>query len=106
MMNALKLPLTACAIALALAACADMDWTKAGADKAMVSRDLDDCRGNALRNAPPPGAVASQDPQMVDRGSAPNTGRPAGSSNERFIAEHEAVRQCMVSRGYKLTPAQ
>ena len=106
MMKALKLLTTACAAALALAACADMDWTKPGADKPTVSRDLDACRGAALRNTPPGPANASQNPEVVDRASAPVAGRPAGSDNERFIAEHDSVRQCMASRGYKLTPAQ
>ena len=101
MMNAPKLTLIACAVASLVAACADMDWTKAGADKAAVSRDMDDCRGAWLRRAEPPEAKASQErtqPAVV----AP--GRPAGSANERFIAEHEAVRQCMVAKGYQLTP--
>src|SRR3954467_10397192 len=106
MMKALKLPLTACAIAIALAACTDMDWTKPGADKAMVSRDLETCRGAALRNTPPGPASASQNPQVVDSAAPPVAGRPADSANARFVAEHDAVRQCMASRGYRLTPAQ
>ena len=91
------------AFALSLGACADMDWTRPGADKAAVSRDLDECRGRALRGSPPEAAGRTQDPQLVDRGANPNTGR---TSNERFIAEHDAVRQCMVGRGYQLTPAR
>ncbi|HEX2827808.1 MAG TPA: hypothetical protein VHP37_15755 [Burkholderiales bacterium] len=102
-MSAFKLSPFACAAALALAACADMDWTKPGADKAAVSRDMDDCRGAWLRRAEPPEAKASQErtqPAVV------SPGRPAGSANERFIAEHEAVRQCMVAKGYQLAPAR
>jgi hypothetical protein len=101
-MNALPLSLIACALSLSLAACADMEWTRAGADKAAVSRDLDECRGAALRRAPPSGGVVSQDPQMVDRGATPSSARPAGTSNERFMAEHEDVRRCMSGKGYQL----
>ena len=94
-----------CALAV-LAACAEMDWTKAGADKAAVTRDLDECRGRALRGVQPPAASVTHDPQAVDRGGSPSGSRPATGANERFIAEHEAVRQCMVARGYKLAPPQ
>jgi hypothetical protein len=103
MMNALKLSLIACAGA-ALTACADMDWTRAGADKAAVSRDIDDCRGAWLRRSEPPEVKASQ-ATATSRGAAP-PGRPATSANERFIAEHDAVRQCMTAKGYQLTPAR
>ena len=104
MMNALNLPLIVCAAALGLAACADMDWTRAGADKATVSRDMDDCRGAWLRRAEPPEVKASQQSTTSAVTTAPT--RPAATSNERFIAEHDAVRQCMVSKGYQLTPAR
>src|SRR5687767_7361203 len=94
--------------ALLLAACAEMRWSKPGADQAAVSRDLDECRGNALRRAAPlgPGAPTA-DPQVpVDRAATPAGNRSAtGSSNERFIAEHENVRVCMTGRGYQLQPA-
>ena len=106
MMNTLPFPLIAFALALSFAGCAEMQWTKAGANNATVSRELDECRGAALRRAPPPGGVASQDPQVIDRGATPMATRPSGTSNERFIAEHDAVRQCMAQRGYTLTPAR
>jgi hypothetical protein len=103
MMNSTLSTLLAGALALSLAACADMDWTKAGADKAAVSRDLDDCRGAALGRSPPANAIMPQD-RTVTGAVAP--GRPAGSANERFISEHESVRACMVGRGYQLAPAK
>jgi hypothetical protein len=92
----------ACALALALAACAEKEWTRPGADSAAVSRDLDACRGASLQRTPPPQAVVSQDPITVDRGATPMTTRPAAVANERFIAEHEDVRRCMAQRGYQL----
>ena len=105
MKTSLSLTALSCALALSLAGCADMNWTKPGADNAAVSRDLDDCRGRSLRGAPPAAAVVTQDPQRVERGAAPTGTRPAGSANERFIAEHDAVRECMAAKGYRLTPA-
>ena len=106
MINTLRSALYAGALALSLVACADMDWTKPGADKAAVSRDLDDCRGAALRGAAPPAAGVTHDAQTVDRGGALATTRPAASSNERFVAEHETVRRCMAAKGYQLSPAK
>ena len=103
MSHALSSVVVAGALALTLGACADMQWTKAGADTAAVSRDLEQCRASALRGAAPAAAAMSQDAQVVDRAAAPIAGRPAGTTNERFVAEHEDTRRCMVSRGYQLT---
>ena len=88
-----------------LGACADMRWTKSGADEATVSRDLDQCRAAALRRAAPPAAgTVAADPQVsVERAGVPAGNRSvAGSANERFIAEHESIRVCMTGRGYQL----
>jgi hypothetical protein len=94
------------AAALLAGACAEMRWAKPGADAAAVSRDLDDCRALALQRSSPRGpAIASQDAQVIDRGASPVATRPGGTSNERFIAEHEEVRVCMLRRGYQLQPA-
>ena len=90
------LPPATIAFALSIGGCAEMDWTKPGADNAAVSRDLEECRGPALRGAVPAAAVGTP-PSPADRGGTPT--RPAGTSNERFIAEHESVRQCMAGRG-------
>ena len=103
MMNALQLPLAAVAVAAALAACADMDWTRPNTDKAATSNDLEECRGVALGR--------SQMPRVVAEKGETTTGviapaRPGGNANDRFIAEHEAVRQCMTAKGYALAPAR
>jgi hypothetical protein len=106
MMNAATLAL-AVALVSALGGCAgDRRWSKPGADAQSVSRDLDDCRGNALRHASPQGAgVPTPDGNVLSPGATTMSTRQAGSSNERFIAEHEDVRLCMLRRGYGLTPA-
>jgi hypothetical protein len=107
MMDTISPALAAAVLMSALGGCAgDMRWTKPGADGVAVSRDLDDCRGNALRDATPQGpGVPSHDGPMLDRGGTTMSTRQSGTSNDRFIAEHEDVRLCMVRRGYQLAPA-
>ena len=102
-----KLPFATLVAAMLVAAgCAEMRWTKPGADTAAVARDLDDCRASALaRSGPRAAPIPSQDPQVMDRGATPTATRSAGTSNDRFIAEHEEVRVCMQRRGYQLQPA-
>ena len=103
MMHARVLAFT---LVVALGACAEMRWTKAGADPAAVSRDLDECRASALGRAPAQSAGGlSRNTQAIEGTAAPLGTRAPGSSNERFIAEHEDVRLCMVRRGYQLKPA-
>ena len=94
---------TLAAVALT-AGCAEMRWTKAGADAAAVARDQDECRAQALRRGPPPVAGVGSPDARTD-GSRPAGMTTAQGSNERFIAENEEMRRCMLQRGYQLTPA-
>ena len=94
-------------LCIAFGACAEMRWTKPGADANQASRELDACRGAALQRSGPRGAGAAS-PNMqsiVERGTSASGARPAGTSDDRFIAEHEDVRTCMLQRGYQLRPA-
>ena len=91
-------------IALLAQGCADMQWSKAGADAAMVARDQDECRAVALGRAGPPVAGRTSLEARTD-GGRPPVMTPAQGSNERFVAEHEEVRRCMIERGYTLKPA-
>ena len=102
MMRPIPALLTA-AIALTLAGCAEMQWARSGADTATVSRDLDACRAVALRSGAPPAVPAGSLEAASDSGR-PRAIQPAAGSNERFVAEQEAVRRCMVERGYTLQP--
>lgn len=106
MMKTLNLAALVAASTLLFSACAEMRWAKTGADAPTVARDLNECRAGALTGGGPraPG-IATQDAQMIDRGASPSAARPAGTSNDRFIAEHEDVRVCMLRRGYQLQPA-
>ena len=90
------------AAALIAQACAGPQWTKAGADAAAVSRDLDDCRAVALRRAAPAVAPSSSPQAVTDRGRSTNPLTASAGSNERFIDEREEVNRCMAKRGYEL----
>ena len=80
-----------------------MQWTKPGADAAMVARDQDECRGQALGRANPPAVPAGSADARTDGIRTGAMSQTAGS-NERFVAEHEEIRRCMLRRGYQLKP--
>ena len=91
------------AAALLAAGCAQMQWTKPGADAATIARDQDECRSQALRATPP--VAGARSPDARSDGTRPPVMAPAQGSNERFVAEHEEMRRCMLQRGYQLKPA-
>ena len=91
-------------LCIAFGACAEMRWTRPGADANQASRDLDACRGAALQRSGPRGADVEMR-SAVERGTSAASARPAGTAEDRFIAEHEEVRTCMLQRGYQLRPA-
>jgi hypothetical protein len=95
------LPIAAALAILSAQGCSGLNWTKPGADANTISRDLDDCRAVALGRATPPVAPAGSSEATTD-GGRPGAMRPAAGSNERFVAEHEEVRRCMLKRGYEL----
>jgi hypothetical protein len=85
-----------------LGACAQVQWTKAGASPDAVARDLDECREVAMRQSPP-ACLAPALTQGVNPAFGPMPGSPAASeSSTRFVEEQQDVRQCMVKRGYTL----
>lgn len=93
----------AAVIALIAQGCTSLQWTKPGADAAAIARDQDDCRASALRRANPTIAGPGSPDARTD-GGRPVVMAPAHGSNERFVAEHEEVRRCMLKRGYELRP--
>ena len=100
----MKTPLHAAAfaaIAVFAHGCAELQWTKQGADAATIARDQDQCRAQALRRGPPPVSGVGSSDARTD-GGRPIVMAPAQGSNERFVAEHEEVRRCMLQRGYEL----
>ena len=95
---------TLAAIALLAHGCAQMQWSKPGADAATLARDQNECRGEALRRGPPPVTGVGSADARTD-GSRPGVMSPGQGSNERFVAENEEMRRCMLKRGYELKPA-
>lgn len=93
----------AAAIVLIVQGCTSMQWAKPGADAAAVARDQNDCRSAALRRANPT-VAGSGSPDARTDGGRPAVMAPAYGSNERFVAEHEEIRRCMLQRGYELRP--
>ena len=91
-------------VVLLAAGCAQMQWNKPGADATMVARDQDECRAAAIGRAGPPVAGRTGLDARTD-GGRPPVMAPSQGSNERFVAEHEEMRRCMLERGYQLKPA-
>lgn len=96
---------TVLAAAVLLQGCAQMQWTKPGADAATIARDQNECRSVALGRAAPTVAGRGGPDSRTDGGRSPVMA-PAQGSNERFVAENEEVRRCMLQRGYQLTPSK
>ena len=101
MMIRLPYALIPALLASMLSGCADLHWTKPGADATAVSRDLDACRAVALSTAAAPVAPSASTESVTDHGR-PRAMQPTAGSNERFVAEQETIRRCMASRGYAL----
>ena len=101
MMIRLLYALGAAPLAIVLSGCADLQWTKPGADTTQVSRDLDACRAVALSTGAAPVAPSGSTESVTDHGR-PRAMQPSAGSNERFVAEQETIRRCMASRGYAL----
>jgi hypothetical protein len=91
------------AIALAAQGCAEMKWTKPGADANAVANDQNECRAVALGATPPVGTRGTIDTR-ADGGRSPVMAS-SSSSGDRFVAEHEEMSRCMTQRGYQLKPA-
>ncbi|HYC46611.1 MAG TPA: hypothetical protein VED01_14150 [Burkholderiales bacterium] len=89
------------ALVLIVQGCASGQWTKPGADAAMVNREMEECRKLALSRATAPVAPAGSPAARTDGGRV-GALTPAVGSNERFVNEHEDIRRCMIQRGYAL----
>ena len=87
--------------ALALAACAELRWQKAGADPETLGADIDACRALAqerVGRAIGPAVLSRPDPRFGSDTSQPG---PA----DRLIQEQTIAERCMRDKGYSLVPA-
>ncbi len=87
--------------ALALAACADLRWTRAGADDAEQERDLTACRQLAREQAARSGNLGLPPPA-----ADPRFGPTGPSQAEQRMQEQQALEACMRARGYTLAPLE
>jgi hypothetical protein len=96
------LRLSAVAVALLLAGCADLHWEKPGASTAALDQDLEQCTQRARLDARRE-EVPRLDAPLVFR--ADPQGRPvvvpsSPRGSDRFLAEHDLTAACMRAKGY------
>ena len=87
-------------LAIALAACAEVRWHKAGADDAALAQDLSACRKLAEEK------IARMWGVVPPATNDPRFGPPSTPSQaELRLQESQTVTVCMRQRGYVLAPA-
>jgi hypothetical protein len=96
------LRLSAVAVALLLAACADLQWEKPGVDAAALDQDLQQCTQRARLEARRE-EIPRLDSPLVLR--ADPQGRPvvvpsSPRTTDRYLAEHDFTAACMRTKGY------
>jgi hypothetical protein len=85
-------------LALALAACAELRWSKPGTDEATLAQDHAACAQQARQTAARAGNFGM--PPVSD----PRFGTPSGpSQTEQIMQEQQALDRCMRAKGYALT---
>lgn len=104
-----RLLCTVAAIALSVAGCAEMRWSRPGTDPAKLDEDLAQCRGEARLQAQrmslprtaavPPGLGTDPLGRAVP---AP----PRSRTEDPMLAEQDLTSSCMRGKGYALAPAR
>jgi len=94
-------------LVLLSAACAPLEWHKAGADDAATGREVAECQSLAIARAQheaplfgmprPPVVGADVRGRVV-------TGHAGRYDTDRALLEHDLMRACMRERGYELAP--
>jgi len=85
--------------ALVLVACAELRWSKPGADAAALQQDLDACRLQARAQ------VARSSPRLPPV-TDPRFGTETGQSKQvdQPVREEDLAHRCMRDKGYSLVP--
>jgi hypothetical protein len=102
------LRLSAVALALLVAGCAEMRWSKPGADPAKLEEDLAQCRGEARLQAAResvPRIPGSSQAIRADATGRPVVAPPASRGTDTLVLEQELTSSCMRGKGYALAPA-
>ena len=98
-------------IACVLAACAPMEWVKQDAGAEQVSRDEQECRQMAWREAssrayfPPLGPVFARDGSGRGYFVWPS-GALSDPYGQQFLEENRLAHFCMRAKGYQLVPVE
>lgn len=96
------------AVALS-AACADMRWSKPGADSAKLEEDLAQCRGEARLHAARESAPRMPGSSPVIRADSmgrPVVAQPGPRGMDPLVLEQDLTSSCMRGKGYALTPVE
>lgn len=91
------------AVIALLAGCAPLNWHKAGATAEARDRDVAECTGEARFAARRQSPVLQSAPRViVNRQGRTVAVEAPRDDNERFLLEHDLMRDCMRQRGYEL----
>jgi len=96
------------AVALS-AACAEMHWSKPGADSAKLEEDLAQCRGEARLQASResvPRTPGSPQAIRADAAGRPIVAPPASRGTDTLVLEQDLTGSCMRGKGYALAPLE
>ena len=102
-----RIAVVAALLAVALAACADLQWHRPGAKPEERQQDLEQCRQEARLQSAQRTWPAGSMPQItgVDRQGRVIVAQPYSRDTERFLLEQDLTRICMRGMGYALVPA-
>lgn len=88
---------------MALAACAPLEWHKAGTSPEDLSRDQTRCSNQARNQAALQRAPIRAPAQIItDPQGRVVAVKPASVDSERFTLEQDLMRRCMQNQGYIL----
>ena len=88
---------------MALAACAPLEWHKAGTSPEDLSRDQARCTAQARSEAALQRAPIRAPTQIItDPQGRVVAVKPASADSERFALEQDLMRRCMQDLGYSL----
>lgn len=94
-------------VALSVIACAEMRWSKPGADSAKLEEDLGQCRGEARLQAAReslPRMPGSSPALRTDSTGRPVVAQPGSHGTDSLVLEQELTGACMRGKGYALAP--
>ncbi len=102
------LRLSAVALALHAVGCAELRWSKPGADSAKLEEDLGQCRGEARIQASRvslPRSAGLPPTVGTDPMGRPVPAQSRSRTEDPMLLEQDLTGSCMRGKGYALAPA-